>query len=158
MPRRPRYNIDETELLRLYEQERFSQYEIARQLGIPRATVRNRLAKLLKPSQREIVVAVSTNGRAAVDATAPPPGRTRGTRPQRLLSTRKDYQALRELLAWWHERAAASARASDASRQTERMTFHVEQRWREAIRRTCDREGMTLTQIVNEAFRQYFER
>jgi DNA-binding Lrp family transcriptional regulator len=158
MPRRPRYNIDETELLRLYELERLSQYEIAQQLGITRATVRNRLRRLLKPSQRETEGAVSTEDIPAVDAATPQLGRTQGNRPQRLFSTRKEYQALRELLAWWQERTAAMERASDASRQTERITFHVEQRWREAIRSKSDLDGMTLTQIVNEAFRQYFER
>jgi hypothetical protein len=44
-----------------------------------------------------------------------------------------------------------------SSRQTERITYHVEQRWIEAIRRQADLDGFTYTQIVNEAFRQYFE-
>jgi predicted DNA-binding protein (UPF0251 family) len=158
VPRGVRYNIDEAELLRLYEEERFSQYEIAQQLGIPRATVRNRLAKLHKLSQREIKVAMSTAGIPVVDAAAPQPGRTRRARPQCLPGTKQDYQALRELIAWWHERTAAIERASDASRQTERITFHVEQRWIEAIRSKSDLDGMTLTQIVNEVFQQYFER
>jgi len=35
----------------------------------------------------------------------------------------------------------------------ERPTFHVEQRWIEAIRRQADLDGFTYTQIVNEAFR-----
>ena len=57
MPRGIRYNIDETELLRLYEEERLSQYEISQQLGISRSTVRNRLTKLLQPAQEEITAA-----------------------------------------------------------------------------------------------------
>jgi hypothetical protein len=101
---------------------------------------------------------VSTNGIPEVDAAAPKPERTWKPRPQRLFSTRKDYQALRALVAWWQERTAAIERASDASRQTERITFHVEQRWVEAIRRQADLDGMTQTQIVNEAFQRYFER
>jgi hypothetical protein len=47
--------------------------------------------------------------------------------------------------------------SSDTSRETERTTFHVEKRWIEAIRRQADLDGFTYTQIVNEAFRQYFE-
>jgi hypothetical protein len=39
-----------------------------------------------------------------------------------------------------------------------RITFHVERRWIETIRRQADLDGLTITQIVNEAFRQYFER
>jgi predicted DNA binding CopG/RHH family protein len=64
---------------------------------------------------------------------------------------------LQELAAWWQARQATLEQASDASRQTERITFHVEQRWIEAIRRQADLDGFTYTQIVNEAFRQYFE-
>jgi hypothetical protein len=65
--------------------------------------------------------------------------------------------ALQEMVAWWQDRKATLEHASDASRQTERITFHVEQRWIEAIRRQADLDGFTYTQIVNEAFRQYFE-
>jgi predicted DNA binding CopG/RHH family protein len=65
--------------------------------------------------------------------------------------------ALQEIVAWWEGRKATLEQASDASRQTERITFHVEQRWIEAIRRQADLDGFTYTQIVNEAFRQYFE-
>jgi hypothetical protein len=48
--------------------------------------------------------------------------------------------------------------ASDASRETERTTFHVERRWVEAIRRQADLDHLTITQVVNEAFRRSFER
>jgi hypothetical protein len=65
---------------------------------------------------------------------------------------------LQELVTWWQDRKATLVQASDASRQTERMTFHVEQRWIEAIRRQADLDGLTITQVVNEAFRQHFER
>jgi hypothetical protein len=65
--------------------------------------------------------------------------------------------ALQEIVAWWEGRKATLEQASDASRQTERITFHVEQRWIDAIRRQADLDGFTYTQIVNEAFRQYFE-
>ena len=66
-------------------------------------------------------------------------------------------QALQEIVAWWQSRQAVLEQAQDASRQTERITFHVEQRWIEAIRRQADLDDFTYTQIVNEAFRQYFE-
>jgi predicted DNA binding CopG/RHH family protein len=65
--------------------------------------------------------------------------------------------ALQEIVTWWQDRKATLEQAQDASRQTERITFHVEQRWIEAIRRQADLDGFTYTQIVNEAFRQYFE-
>jgi len=40
----------------------------------------------------------------------------------------------------------------------ERTTFHVERRWIEAIRRQANLDGLTITQVVNQAFRQHFER
>ena len=65
--------------------------------------------------------------------------------------------ALQEIVAWWEGRKATLEQASDASRETERTTFHVERRWVEAIRRQADLDHLTITQVVNEAFRQHFE-
>jgi len=64
---------------------------------------------------------------------------------------------LQELVMWWQERKATLLQTNDASRETERTTFHVERRWIEAIRRQADLDHLTITQVVNEAFRQYFE-
>ena len=65
--------------------------------------------------------------------------------------------ALQELVAWWQSRKITLAHATHTSRQTERITFHVEQRWIEAIHRQANLDDLTYTQIVNKAFRQYFE-
>jgi hypothetical protein len=65
--------------------------------------------------------------------------------------------ALQEMVAWWQERKATLAQASDTTQETERMTFHVERRWIEAIRRQADLDGLTITQVVNQAFQQHFE-
>ena len=64
---------------------------------------------------------------------------------------------LEELVAWWQGRKAALAQASDVTQETERITFHVERRWIEAIRRQADLDSLTITQVVNEAFKQYFD-
>ena len=64
--------------------------------------------------------------------------------------------ALQEMVAWWQSRKATLEQASDSSRQTERITFHVEQRWIEAIRRQSDVDGLTITQVVNAIFQQHF--
>ena len=64
---------------------------------------------------------------------------------------------LQELVIWWQERKATLHQASDASQQTDRITFHVERRWIEAIRRQADLDSLTITQVVNEAFKQYFD-
>jgi sigma-70-like protein len=156
MPRRPRYDIDEAELLRLYEQEHLSQYEIAQQLGLSRSTVRNRLVKYIHPVKVQTTASRSTNGQQPVDTAGSQPKRTHWTRVLGTLRTEQGQQALRELIVWWHERTAAIKRAHDARRKTERMTVQVERRWGRAIRRKATQDDMTISQIVNEAFRQYF--
>jgi hypothetical protein len=65
--------------------------------------------------------------------------------------------AIQKIVAWWESRKASIARASDATRETGRITFHVECRWIEAIRRQADLDSLTITDMVNEAFRQHFE-
>jgi len=65
---------------------------------------------------------------------------------------------LQELAAWWQSRKDALTQACDTTQETERITFHVERRWIEAIRRQADLDGLTITQVVNAAFRQHFER
>ena len=64
---------------------------------------------------------------------------------------------LSEVVTWWRERKAALQTSQDESRETRRVTFFVEKRWEEAIRRQSDLDGLTYTQIVNDAFRQYFD-
>jgi len=65
--------------------------------------------------------------------------------------------ALQEIVAWWDNRKVTLAQASDTTQETERMTFHVERRWIEAIRRQADLDGLTITQVVNQAFKHHFE-
>jgi hypothetical protein len=65
---------------------------------------------------------------------------------------------LQELVAWWQDRQATLQQSQEEGRETRRVTFFVEKRWEDAIRRQADLDGMTYTQIVNEAFRQYFEQ
>jgi hypothetical protein len=43
--------------------------------------------------------------------------------------------ALQEIIAWWEGRKTTLKQTTDASRQTERITFHVEQHWIDAIHR-----------------------
>jgi hypothetical protein len=65
--------------------------------------------------------------------------------------------ALEEIVAWWQDRKATLAQACDATQETERITFHVERCWIEAIRRQADLDHLTITQVVNEAFMRHFE-
>jgi hypothetical protein len=65
---------------------------------------------------------------------------------------------LEEIVTWWEERKTVLDQSQDAGRETRRVTFFVEKRWENAIRRKADLDSLTYTQIVNEAFRQYFEQ
>ena len=64
--------------------------------------------------------------------------------------------ALQEMVVWWESRKATLDQASDASQETERVTFHVERRWIEAVRRQADLDHVTITQVVNRAFATFF--
>jgi hypothetical protein len=132
--------IDEHQLRALH-QEGLSLPAIARRLHTSKAAVGWRVKALgLDKETPE-----STEGAPTVDST---PAADVGEAPP---------DAFAEVLAWWRDRQAALHEASDASRQTERTTFHVEHRWVEAIRRQADLDGLTYTQVVNAAFRQYFQ-
>lgn len=132
--------IDEHQLRALH-QEGLSLPAIARRLHTSKAAVGWRVKALgLDQETPE-----STEGAPTVDST---PAADVGEAPP---------DAFAEVLAWWRDRQAALHEASDASRQTERMTFHVEHRWIESLRRQADLDGLTYTQVVNESFRQYFQ-
>jgi len=132
--------IDDTQLQTLVA-EGLSQTEIAKQLGIPRSTVRDRLKKLDLAPSPEVIPEVSTQGVPPVSNGIP-------------ITMISDLQ---EVVAWWKDRKASLDQASDATRETERITFHVERRWIEAIRRQADLDHLSISHIVNEAFRQHFE-
>jgi len=65
---------------------------------------------------------------------------------------------LRELVDWWRGRREALQPSPDASRKTARVTFQVEQRWLEAIRRQDELDGTTMTQVINQAFQAFFAK
>ena len=100
---------------------------------------------------------MATPRKKRVDASPTPDVSTQGVPPvydDQLITMVSD---LTELVTWWQKRKATLLQARDASRETERTTFHVERRWVEAIRRQADLDHLTITQVVNEAFRRSFE-
>jgi hypothetical protein len=129
--------LDEGQLKALHDEGK-THTEISRLLGIPRSTVRERLEKL---AQSPPVETEPTNGHA------------RDTSQQWAL-----YGTLEEMAVWWESRKAALRDSQDGDRVTRRVTFFVEKRHEEAIRRQSDIDGMTYTAIVNEALRQYFSK
>jgi len=123
-----------------------SQRALARMFGVPKTTMANYLKSLRSsptPPQPTVMAQHFSDVR---DST---PDVHTGIQPAML-------QDLQELVAWWQTRKATLQNASEGDRQTERITFHVEKRWIEAIRRRSDLEGLTYTQLVNQAFQQFF--
>ena len=137
--------IDDAEVRTLLEQG-LSHRAIAEQLDASKSAVTRAIERLSLGK----IPKTSTKSTPAVDI-----GSEEGRRadPPEALSG-----DLAEMVAWWNDRKAVLHQASDASRQTERTTFHVEHRWVEAIRRVADLDNQTMTQIVNDAFRQYFSQ
>ena len=86
-------------------------------------------------------------------------GIPRSTLRRRIQALRSElidaWEDLKEMQAWW--RARKRALQSDHSRQeTQQQIYDVEKCYIEAITRAADVEGVSITDIVNRAFRQYF--
>ena len=70
----------------------------------------------------------------------------------------ESWDDLKAVLDWWKERKRAPSIARDADQETQRQTYHVQQRYIEAIRRASDLERVSIAEIVNRAFQYYFNR
>ena len=68
----------------------------------------------------------------------------------------QSWGELQEVLDWWRERKQSLTLALDTTRKRRRQTYHVEERFIEAIRRAADLERTDLAEIVNRAFDRYF--
>jgi len=64
---------------------------------------------------------------------------------------------LQGMLDWWRERKRVLQISDDPEQETERKTYHVQKRYIEAIQRAADLEHVSIMEIVNRAFRQFFE-
>jgi Winged helix-turn-helix DNA-binding len=131
-----RTSLTDAQRKTLYEEKGLSPGEIAHRTGLPKSTLNARMKALRL-----------TRKRAPAQST-----------PDLHLETLTQPQiaALPELLDWWQRRQETRAAAAEGDRQTERVTFHVEKRWIDAIRRQADRDNATMTQIVNRAFQACF--
>jgi hypothetical protein len=136
MARRENYETQ----LRNFHAQGFSRRTMASLLNLSPSTVARRLKKLglsvpLDPTPRE------STKRRSHNATA-------------ILETMLDD--LRELVNWWRDRREALQHVQEASRKMQCVTFQVEQRWIEAIRRQAELDGTPMSQIVNQAFQAFF--
>ena len=64
---------------------------------------------------------------------------------------RQHHGALEAVLGWWRGRQEA-LQGPGEDRTTERVTYHVQRQWIEAIKRQADVEHLTITQVINRAF------
>ena len=63
---------------------------------------------------------------------------------------------LQALAHWWQERQHLAQEDDNPDRKLVRQTYHIEQRYIEAVRRESDRTGESYAAVVNRAFARYF--
>ena len=143
-----------------------SQRQIAREMGMPDATLRNNL----KVYQRH------TSGVPAPTSTEPyqgTPGASTRVHPEPPPESMQGHQGtpawmstevapgglpadmlhdLQQLVAWWRQRSASQGTPGPLVRHT----FHVEARWLKAIRREAERTGESYAAVLNRALAAYF--
>ena len=135
-------NITDTELQQLIS-EGLSQTEIARRTGIARSTLRRRIEKL---STSQAMTDTSNEGTPKAY-----------TGIQTAVEFAESWDEFQEMLAWWRERKRALQTEADTDQETQRQTYHVQKRYIEAIKRASDLEHVSIMEIVNRAFRQFFD-
>jgi hypothetical protein len=141
-------NIDEKRLRKLLATGK-SQREIAGELGIPRTS----LQKVIK--QLDGSPAAKTPAAApSVPAVSPLVVDMGTLTPAELEAVRSDFW---EMIGWWRDRRLKQVHAR-TPRDTARQTYHVERRYIELIREEAEAEGVSIMEVVNRAFRAYFQR
>lgn len=63
---------------------------------------------------------------------------------------------LQALASWWQERQRLAQESDAPDRKLVRQTYHVEQRFIDAVKREADRTGESYAAVVNRAFARYF--
>jgi hypothetical protein len=63
---------------------------------------------------------------------------------------------LQALAHWWQERHHLAQQDDTPDRKLARQTYHVEQRYIDAVKREADRTGESYAAVVNQAFARYF--
>ena len=137
--------IDDAKIIELVRQG-LSQRAIADQLKIPRSTLRRHLEKQKGvPEETYGTPYWASEGVPEVHQGFPSAA-----------DLAQSWGEVQEVLDWWRERKQSLARTLDETRKRRRQTYHVEERYIEAIRRAADLERTDLAEIVNRAFARYF--
>jgi hypothetical protein len=63
---------------------------------------------------------------------------------------------LRAIAHWWQERQRLAQQEEAPARKLTRQTYHVEQRYIDAVKREADRTGESDAAVVNRVFARYF--
>ena len=79
-----------------------------------------------------------------------------GLSPARLEELTALWPDLQALAHWWQERQHLAQQEEAPDRKLTRQTYHVEQRYINAVKQEADRTGESHAAIVNRAFAQYF--
>jgi DNA-binding transcriptional regulator LsrR (DeoR family) len=148
MPR----EADERRIWKLHTQG-LSQREIARQTKISRTRVQDILKRLPQGSAQ-----VTPSTSPSVDT--PPVHRdiseplSESPQLQELVAMWPDLTAM---VGEWRARKAVRREQGDASRETRLKTYHVEKRHIERIAAYAKEAGLSQSEVLNEAIRQFFE-
>ena len=136
-------NITKDKLRQLLKQG-LSQSEIARCTGIPRATIRQRIQALGTCEGHTRGRTPSSERLSALHRETP--------LPHELLEAWED---LKEVQVWWRARKQA-LQTAHSHQETQQQTYDVQTRYIAAIACVADAEGVSMMEIVNRAFQQYF--
>jgi hypothetical protein len=63
---------------------------------------------------------------------------------------------LQALAHWWQQRQHLAQQDDSPDRKLARQTYHIEQRYIDAVKREADRTGESYAAVVNRAFARYF--
>jgi Helix-turn-helix domain len=137
--------VDEKQLRKLLA-EKLPQREIARRLNVPRSTLQRRIKGLDAPVLPQGSAVDAGSGLPMVD--------TGKLTPAEAEAVRVDFW---EMIEWWRERKLQRV-YEITPRETARQTYHVETRFIRLIHQEAEGEGVSITEVVNRAFRAYFDK
>jgi hypothetical protein len=66
------------------------------------------------------------------------------------------WPELQAVARWWQERQRLAQQDDTPERKLTRQTYHVEQRYIDAVKQEADRTGESHAAVVNRAFARYF--
>jgi hypothetical protein len=121
------------------------------QMGVKRSTGQDALTRRASGAVTLTPVAV---------VPSPLPGRARAT-GEALILLEGEMEAMQadlwEVVQWWRSRKLRQAQPRQA-RAMVRWTIHVDPQWKERVMELSDAQRVSLTDVMDDIFRHYFER